>query len=173
MNKYKNFIITVVLCLLLCTLVACTSDGECRQSVVTSVGVEFFQPVYNDKTQDYKTQLTNLTIYVQGLDNDSVLFDNISTNSVALPLKPLEQSTEYILQIVGKTPDTLIINHTNEEHFISLECGIMVYHNLTDISFTKNQIDSVKIMHNAVKDDAASSKTPKQIRIFFKVKESV
>ena len=61
--------------------------------------------------------------------------------------------------------DTITFIHDNTEQLLSLECGVKVIHDIKDIRFTRNRIDSIKIAISRIADN----KTANQVKIYFKV----
>lgn len=132
--------------LLFCTLYfiiwlqACTPDEQCRKESIVNMEINFY-----DKSTLKKTPIDSITIY--GVDNDSILYNNQkNVSSVALPLQKTKNETQYVFKN-GKYNDTLTIQHTNSNNFISIECGCFVYHNITGIDFTHTWIDSIAIIN--------------------------
>jgi hypothetical protein len=141
---------------------SCTSDGECRKDRDVLLAANFYVVDYDSVTLVYITKSYSDTITIFGLGNDSVLSDSINIKSISLPLKPFESTTKFVFQVLNKTPDTIAFIHKNEEYFLSLECGELVFHTLENVEFTTNQIDSVLIMDK----DITLNKT-ENIKIYF------
>ena len=97
------------------------------------------------------------------MGNDSLLVDEKLKGDIRLQLKNFSTQTTYIFARKHLAPDTITFFYENEENFISLECGCLIYHRITDIEHTFYNIDSVIVTNNFVADDRA-----KNIRIYFK-----
>lgn len=135
----NNIIYLCTLCLTL-WFQACTPDDQCRKESIVNMEITF----YNDSTLK-KASVDSITIY--GVDNDSILYNNQkSVSSVALPLQKTKNETQYVFTN-GKYTDTLTIQHTNSDNFISIECGCFVYHNITDVHSKKTWIDSIAVIN--------------------------
>jgi hypothetical protein len=98
---------------------------------------------------DVLTPAPNLNI--TQLTNNSALYTqqaNVSTFS--FPLNPLLDSAKYIFKLANNLQaDTVTIVYSSTGTNLSLECGAVIYHNVSRISTTLNTIDSIKIT-NAV-----------------------
>ena len=84
----------------------------------------------------------------------SVLIDNQATTSTLnIPLQKLDTISSFVLTTTIQvdtnyvtTIDTIDFYHTNEQEFISLECGCIVTNSLVGVAQTTNRIDSVVIV---------------------------
>ena len=161
MNYSYKISLFAVLCSLLLT--NCASDGTCRQTAAVSLGVEFYKSDFDMVQEQYVYEPYTDTLTVFGLDNDSLLADNKNTREIYLPLKPLATQSTYIFVRKDLLPDTITFFYENENNFISLECGCLVFHRIKDIEHTFYNIDSVSVRNDFVADDQT-----KNIRIYFK-----
>lgn len=141
MNRYlSNSILCICALCFVLWLQACTPDEQCRKESIINMEITF----YNDSTLQ-KASVDSITIY--GVDNDSILYNNQkSVSSVALPLQKTKNETQYVFTN-GTYTDTLTIEHTNTDNFISIECGCFVYHNITNVYSQKTWIDSIAIIN--------------------------
>ena len=133
-------------------LCSCTPDTECRieenVNCILTFDCDSIRATEDTTFVVKFDQIDSLTI--KGMDVDSVLYDNEkSVSSVALPLRSDINSTKYNLVLNGHQY-LLTINHQNEEHFISMECGCFVYHQI-DTAYT-NSGDTVEIINTSVEN---------------------
>ena len=78
-----------------------------------------------------------------GVDNDSVIYNNTkNVSTLKLPLQNTQAQTRFAMIINGQT-DTLIVNHKNNDIFVSLDCGCFTFHTIDDISETAHIFDSI------------------------------
>ena len=90
------------------------------------------------------------SITVQGVNNDSVLYDNSKlVSQLQLPLHNFTDTTVYSLTWHG-TEDKLYIRHDNTMQFVSMACGCIIYHHIDSVWCEGTWIDSVKIINSAV-----------------------
>jgi Family of unknown function (DUF6452) len=94
-----------------------------------------------------------------GMDTSAIRWKNYATQ-ISLPLNTFASKSTFIIynskvsandSITVPHQDTLSIVHTNTLHFLSLECGnVMFFTIVPPLKFTKNGIDSIKIINNSV-----------------------
>ena len=163
MQKINKISLTC-LCFLLFVLCSCGSDGECRQTAAVSLGVDFYETRFEVTEDQFVPRILTDTLTIFGLDNDSLLYDQKVDNAIRLPLKQFSEQTTYIFERKHLSPlDTITFFYENEENFISLECGCLIFHRIIDIEHTFYNIDSVVVTNNFAADEQA-----KNIRIYFK-----
>lgn len=161
-NGIKYFFATLFIAI---SLYSCQSDGSCIKDTEVSLGVAFYQPQRDDEKQRLVVKPLSDTISVKGVEQDSALASGKSISSIRLPLKPFSTETSFIIQKDKKPQDTLIINHSNQEHFLSVECGVVIHHTVEKINFTRNSIDSITIIESKVRDN----KSEAQVKIYFSI----
>ena len=161
MNYRYKISLLFVLCSLLLT--NCASDGSCRQTAAVSLGIEFYKSRFDIGLEEYVYETYTDTLTIFGLGNDSLLANGSLIREIRLPLKPFDNQSTYIFEPKYLLPDTITFFYENENNFISLECGCLVLHRITDIEHTFHNIDSVVIKNNFAADEKA-----KNIRIYFK-----
>ena len=116
------------------TLLSC-NDTDCplSNSVYATYGL------YNSKTNAALTLKDTLSVTAQG--TDSVLL-NMATGitSVDLPVSYASSSdtlTFRFTRSTGTTDYQIVIHHTNEPYFESIECGTSVFHTVSKIEFER------------------------------------
>lgn len=135
--------------------VSCQPNDQCYKENIVEMSVTF-----KDKN---KAAVTLDSVTIQGVGSDSVLYANQkSVRTVSLPLQKTQNSTQYVF-CSGNLVDTLTIEHTNTENFISLECGCFVYHTLQNIYSTGSWIDSVAIINPEI----TTANAQEHIQLFF------
>jgi hypothetical protein len=92
--------------------------------------------------------LTSLTITALG--TDSIIVNRESNvSSCSVPLSYISGTTVLVFHYdYDNDPalsDTITISHNNTPYFESLDCGYSVKQEVTDVSHTKVQIDSIRI----------------------------
>ncbi|HLP05135.1 MAG TPA: DUF6452 family protein [Paludibacter sp.] len=153
----KAIHILLIICLYL--FISCTYDEECRKNRYVEMNVKFYKVTYNEVTKQYTTApLTVDSLTVRGLRIDpntgsetlvdSVLYNNKTTNTISLPLSKFDNESAFVLSF-KKTIDTIRIFHTNNEQYLSLECGCITVHSIDTVLMTRHFLDSAKInVHN-------------------------
>lgn len=130
-------------------LVACEPDRTCRQEVNINAGLVLKCTHYD--TLDVASTIVQWdSITVQGLENDSTLYDNKkNVKQVYLPLRGDTTVTVFELTWQGKK-ETLYIQHSNTQQFVSMACGCVIYHQIEKVWCDKVWADSVEIVNAAV-----------------------
>lgn len=142
-------IVLVFVCVFVCVLTSCQPDEACRQSVRTGLQCEF-QEAYLDETSQVRYRTTWDSITVIGMGATDILYNNSkSVQSLSLPLKQDVDSTSFIITYHNLT-DTLTIYHTNQQEFVSVECGCTYDHELQRLNYTHHWIDTISILQTAI-----------------------
>lgn len=145
MRKYY-FILPIIL-----LLAACEPDEVCRQETSVTAGI-VLRGIVVDTTWIGKEVTTWDTITVQGVGNDSILYDHSTYLSVLrLPLRVDTDVTQFTLLWNGFT-DTLFIQHDNRMQFISMACGCVIFHHIDSAWCTRHWMDSVTIINSTIEN---------------------
>lgn len=134
--------------LVLCSLfVACEPDTTCHQELDTAIQITL--------SADSITSEGDTVYYAQW---DSVIVVGIGSNigiqgkgikTMGLELRPDTSLTTYLM-LYHNQIDTLYIQHTPRQQFISMACGCAVYHTITDAWSSDPRVDSVSIINASV-----------------------
>ena len=142
----------VYILLSLC-LMACSSDDNCMQDLMFSMKAEVYRMVFDASIEQFVPEKYSLPISLCGLGKDSLIYDSQNTSSLNIPLQKLDTISSFVFTTTIQvdtnyitTTDTIDFYHTNEQEFISLECGCIVTNSLVGVAQTTNRIDSVVIV---------------------------
>ncbi|MCK9301041.1 MAG: DUF6452 family protein [Bacteroidales bacterium] len=145
----KNFKLPLVLTLLLFVLQGCVNNSNCYESKEVLVYCGF----YSSET-DKAGSIENVS--VRGLGKDSLIYDSKTLSKFALPLRSDAQESVFIIEIEQSSTlfrDSLRLAHSNNEWFISMECGCIVLHTLLEARpGGAGFIDSVRIVDSEIKN---------------------
>lgn len=83
-------------------------------------------------------EIADTTIY------DTLINKSTNTSTLSLPLSYGEQ-TRFILQYANRQRDVLTITHRNIPYFINLDCGTMMFYEVTGAETTTRMLDSLVI----------------------------
>ena len=139
-------------------IVACTTDTTCRQGMEVAMGVTLHADSLNDKGLAVKyTKWDSITVETVGSNGIGIVVDNKKgLSKLTLPMRPDTTRTAYIITFHEQT-DTLFVEHTQRQYFVSLACGCAIYHTITNAWSTDWRVDSVVILNanveNAVQDN--------------------
>jgi hypothetical protein len=97
------------------------------------------------------------SITVELLGEYNLLFDNgKSISKLPMPLLPDTTVSTFLITFHEQT-DTLFVEHTPRQYFVSLACGCAIYHTITAAWSTDPRVDSVQILNanveNAVQEN--------------------
>ena len=97
------------------------------------------------------------SITVELLGEYNLLFDNgKSISKLPMPLLPDTTISTFLITFHEQT-DTLFVEHTPRQYFVSLACGCAIYHTITAAWSTDPRVDSVQIINanveNAVQEN--------------------
>ena len=139
--------------LLLVSLMSCSSDDNCMQDLNFSMKAEIYRMVFDASIEQFVPEKYLVPISLNGLGRDALLYDSTSTTTLNIPLQKLDSISSFVLtttiqvdtNYVTKS-DTIDFYHTNEEEFISIECGCIVKNSITGVAQTTHHIDSIIVV---------------------------
>lgn len=106
--------------------------------------------------------------------NDTVLVNRLTgADSLSVPMSFNHERDAYYFTLVRKetaetATDTVWVDKTNTPHFESVDCGPSMFHNITGVSHTRHNIDSITINNNKVTYNDAKA----HFRIYFKARSN-
>ena len=117
----------------------CESDEICLEDITPKLIIRF----YNDNIPNEKKSVALLKVNIEGIDGDysNETITNL-TDSIAIPLKVTDNKTRFILTLQGNSNlgtedniDTISVNYTQQDIFISRSCGYKTVFNEAEASF--------------------------------------
>ena len=127
--KKSLFIISGILLILF----ACEKDDFCVSSPVTpNLVVRFYDANDIEETLD----VDSLYVWAEGKDT---IFSNSITDSISLPLNTIAPNTVYHLAQGTQKLETITIEYSTEDDYVSRSCGFRVIFN--DVIITQDEID--------------------------------
>lgn len=135
-----------LLIILLVFLIGCTSTDECRDDLAVNLKAGFYK-----HSNLVETSFSVDSVWVNGLEKDSFLYKNIKTqSSIKFELNAARQQSDFIVQF-NDIKDTIAIYYTNNNsYFISLPCGCISTHTISEVISTHHYIDSIRIIQPEV-----------------------
>jgi len=138
-------IVSVCVCIYVCVLTSCQPDPICRENLKVGLIGEL-REIYYDQNEQPQLCTQWDSILVMGVGNSDTLYANEKhVQKLTLPLRIAADSTQYILTYHGAT-DTMTIEHTSQQEFVSSECGCLYSHDLLSVHSTNHWIDSIEII---------------------------
>jgi hypothetical protein len=127
-------------------MISCTQDETCRENKDVRLNAGFY-------TSGTTNALSVDSLKVFGLEReDSSLYDvNKSINNIKLPLNKKQELSIFVLNFrANQVIDTLFVLYTNQDYFISYECGSVITHKIDTVITTEHFIKSVKIINHDI-----------------------
>lgn len=130
-----------------CILMEACAENNCSPGGQSVVRMTFI----NSLTKEPVTLFDSLT--VTALGTDSILINRDShIDHLSLPLSYTDNETHFVLHYNRILRDTINLTHENIPHFISTDCGVGMFHKLTNLSYTQILIDSIRLVNSDVND---------------------
>lgn len=126
-------------------MTSCTQDETCRENKNVGLSAGFF-------TAGTTNALNVDSLTVFGLGNDSMLYNvNNNINNIKLPLNKIQELSIFVMNFkADQATDTLFVLYTNQDYFISYECGTVITHRIDTVITTEHFIKSVKIINHDI-----------------------
>lgn len=140
----KKHILSLIVFLILIT--SCQKDDFCIDETTPQLIIRFYD---NDEPTEYKSA-TGLYVWANELDT---IYNNVSTDSIAIPLNPSLDLTVYHLS--SKTiEDELTINYSRKEVYVSRSCGFKYnFENINLSGITNNWILNTEVTNQTVENE--------------------
>ncbi|MBR5855011.1 MAG: hypothetical protein IKY87_04990 [Paludibacteraceae bacterium] len=147
---------TIFFICLIAFLEACTSDTTCRKDMTVCAIMTLQADSLNAQGHSVKYTAWD-SISVQAIDNETyILYNNKNIKQIPLFLRPDTTITAFLMTFHNQT-DTLFVEHTPRQYFVSLACGCAVYHTIHAAWSTDCRVDSIHIVNanveNAVQEN--------------------
>lgn len=137
---------------LLVVITSCFAFISCDEADNVMAGRSHLYCSFWDGTKLKPATLDSLTLVaVNTVKGDSILKNNVKTvANFTAPLALANKQTVFVLKYTRALRDTLWINHSNTEHFVSMSAGIAVYHNIESVKHTSHAIKEIQIINPRV-----------------------
>jgi hypothetical protein len=142
---------------MLISLVSCTSEESCLQELDFSMKAEIYRMVFDASIEQFVPEKYFVPVSLRGLGCDSLVYDSTIVSTLNIPLQKFDTISSFLLTTTIQidtnyvtTTDTIDFYHTNEQEFISLECGCIITNSILGIAQTTHRIDSVVIVSSDV-----------------------
>jgi len=148
-SKAFHIVSLAVLAMLVFLLPGCLGEEECDETTANLLRIGFYtrvpvtgliQPILIDSISVYGVSRASSLIY----DNSKRI------RTIELPLKPMADSTGFVLIFPTNITDTIWVRHTYQLQFVSPACGFTVFNTLDEVNHTSRVIESVSIVQNFV-----------------------
>ena len=75
---------------------------------------------------------------------DTLINQESGASSFSLPLSYADE-TRFVLIYSAEAADTITVGHRNIPYFINIDCGTMMFYEVTRVSTTRHAIDSILV----------------------------
>lgn len=162
-HRFLLFILPVTLALAAC------SSTDCPLNNTVSLKANFYYAPTGTLTNVNDT----LSVIAVGKRDTTILNRYIKFNSITLPMSYAQAVDTLLFRFItnyGSATDSVFIAHTNEAHFVSLDCSTAFFHQIKSVSCTHRTpslnfptaIDSILIVNPSVSYDKTEN-----LKIFF------
>ena len=140
-GKVLVFLVFVFVCL------SCNIDRPCDEQIRFPVNTGFY---YFTDVEVKDTILEDITVFGIGRE-DSLLYDQDTTNTISFRLSPYVDTTEIVI-MYSHSYDTLTFYYSRELRMVSPECGFAFLFDIEKLNNTSNFIDSVSLIDPKLED---------------------
>lgn len=112
------------------------SSTDCPLNNTVSLTAAF----YDSHTGLQANMTDTLSIVAVGRRDTTLLNRGIDFNKVKLPMGYAQKTDTLLFRLVSKTgttTDSIFVSHTNEPHFVSLDCSTAFFHTITGVRITR------------------------------------
>jgi hypothetical protein len=145
----NSYILLILACIATLLFSACEPETTCHQELGAAVQITLDATYINAESKETHTSQWD-SVAVVGVDNSVGMIGN-NIASMGSELRPDTTITKYLF-LYHEQIDTLYIQHTPRQHFISLACGCDVYHTIIAAWSSDSRIDSVAIINASVEN---------------------
>ena len=129
---------------LCCAVYACSEEEDCSMVDNRGMMVCNFFTLDPETGAPVQAVLDSLTVTARG--TDSVIINRMAeVSTITLPLRYTADSTEFVFRYTAHLTDTLVIRHTNQPYFVSMDCGYQMQQSVTGCTYSRHVLDSIYI----------------------------
>ena len=140
--------------LLLILFPSCLNEEVCEDVSTVPVRIGFY---FDDETQELPVLLAFDSLKVQGIGNDSIIYDyRYNVSRIELPLNSNAESSAFLIyypappEIAHLVVDTLRFYYEVKPTLISMECGFVSFFELKEVRHSRMMIDSISINETSI-----------------------
>ena len=137
----------IIAILLTLTIAACENGTDCNINNVSYNRIQLYASEMQEDTLSEKYSYPDtLTVKLIINGNDSIIINSlVGASELQLPVRYTHDCDTLVFEYSGNLIDTLYVEHSNIPFFISTDCGMAMYHQLTGLRQTNTMIDSAAI----------------------------
>ena len=152
-RKPLKSITTLIAAAILILTGSCDSGYDCGIENTAYNRIGFYNIDGNNTEKEYQfPEVLTVSLRVNG--KDSVVINHITNaGELKVPISYTHDCDTVVFSYESGATDTLYVSHENIPYFISMECGLAMYHKLLGVRHTEAFIDSVAITNDYVNFD--------------------
>lgn len=127
------------------------SDSDCPLTTLSVARFDFLDSkTHKAVTLTNGAMITGLIRIDNQLDIDTVF--NQASSYMSLPLSYTDQTT-YVMHYSETLRDTIEVTHKNIPFVKDIECGTMMFHEVENMRYTTNVLDSVVLVNPQIDNE--------------------
>ena len=142
----RLIILGAILCPIISIVISCSEEADCSMAARALVQCNIYtiDPTTKEVLNDTLDSLT-----VTAFGTDSIIINKMKkVHAISLPLRYTVDSTKLVFHYTRTKTDTVVIWHTNTPYFLSMDCGYQMKQAITDIRYTRHDLDSIYRLNN-------------------------
>jgi hypothetical protein len=157
----KHIITALAFILTATTIISCDNGYDCDLNNTSYNNITFYTTT-DGKEQPYAYP-EELTVSLMINGKDSIMVNHITdATHLMLPMNYTDGIDTVIFHYNNNIDDSLYITHIGKPYYKSMECGILMFHQIEGIKNTNKWIERATIMNNTVNFQGHEN-----IRIYF------
>ena len=145
----------IITLLLIIIISSCENGTDCNINNVSYNRIQLYgAEIQEDAVSEKYIYPDTLTVKLIINGNDSIIINRIvGASELQLPVSYTHECDTLVFEYSGNLVDTLYMEHSNIPFFISTDCGMAMYHQITGLRHTNNMIDSAAINESFIDFD--------------------
>ena len=149
MKKIKNITFALALIFSVTSLVSCDNGYDCDLNNTSHNNISFYTAA--DGKEEPYAHPEPLTISLMINGKDSVIINHkTDAEQISLPMSYTQGTDTIVIHYENNLCDSLYVNHTGKPYYQSMECGILMFHEIESIRSTNVWIEKASLMNNTV-----------------------
>ena len=140
---------------------SCDNGYDCDLNNISHNNITFY--TLADGQEVPYTEYSPLTVSLMVNGKDSIMVNHITEAAgVSLPMSYAQETDTVVFHYDDTTCDSLYVTHINKPFYQSMECGLLMFHQIEKIRSTNVWIENAAIINNTVNFNGHEN-----IRIYF------
>ena len=137
--------------LLTLAIAACDNGTDCNINNVSYNRIQLYGTGESSNTPAVYSYPDTLTVKLLINGRDSIVANRlVGASELLLPVSYTNECDTLVFEYSDNIDDTLYVEHNNIPYFVSTDCGMAMFHNVTGLRHTRNLIDSAAINESLI-----------------------